>query len=100
MGQNDVIRQIWGKLVTKSIFQRFEKIIPVVVQWDISCQNTAAIREKDRQWNECADLTAAFYHIDRSWLFKTIKQRLQNDMNCKLFDLLETLNNRISRSRA
>ena len=37
------------------------------------------------------DLTAAFDHIDRRWLFKTIKQRLQNNMNCKLFDLLETL---------
>ena len=37
------------------------------------------------------DLTAAFDHIDRRWLFKTIKQRLKNNMNCKLFDLLETL---------
>ena len=37
------------------------------------------------------DLTAAFDHIERRWLFKTIKQRLQNEMDCKLFDLLETL---------
>ena len=37
------------------------------------------------------DLTAAFDHIDRRWLFKTIKQRLQSDIDCKLFDLLETL---------
>ena len=37
------------------------------------------------------DLTAAFDHIDRRWLFKTIKQRLQSDIDCKLFDLLENL---------
>ena len=37
------------------------------------------------------DLTAAFDHIDRRWLFKTIKQRLKSDIDCKLFDLLETL---------
>ena len=37
------------------------------------------------------DLTSAFDHIDRRWLFKTIKQRLQNKLDCKLFDLLELL---------
>ena len=37
------------------------------------------------------DLTAAFYHIDRRWLFKTIKQKLKSDIDCKLFDLLKTL---------
>lgn len=37
------------------------------------------------------DLTAAFDHIERKWLFKTIKQRLKNDANHKLFDLLEAL---------
>ena len=37
------------------------------------------------------DLTAAFDHIERKWLFKTIKQRLQSDTNCKVFDLLEAL---------
>ena len=37
------------------------------------------------------DLTAAFDHIDRRWLFKTIKQRLENEIYCKLFDLLEVL---------
>ena len=37
------------------------------------------------------DLTAAFDHIDRKWLFKTIKQRLKNDTDCKLFNLLESL---------
>ena len=37
------------------------------------------------------DLTAAFDHIDRRWLFKTIKQRLENEIDCKLFDLLEVL---------
>ena len=29
------------------------------------------------------DLTAAFDQIERKWLFKTIKQRLQSDTNCK-----------------
>ena len=33
------------------------------------------------------DLTAAFDHIDRKWLFKTIKQRIKNDTDCKLFFL-------------
>ena len=37
------------------------------------------------------DLTAAFDHIDRRWLFKTIRQKLQGTIDCKLFDLLETL---------
>ena len=37
------------------------------------------------------DLTAAFNHIDRRWLFKTVKQRLQNELDYKLFDLLELL---------
>ena len=37
------------------------------------------------------DLSAAFDHVDRRWLFKTIKQRLQNNIDCKLFELLETL---------
>ena len=37
------------------------------------------------------DLTAAFDHIDRRWLFNTIKQTLQHAIDCKLFDLLETL---------
>ena len=37
------------------------------------------------------DLTAAFDHIERKWLFKMIKQRLQSDTNCKVFDLLEAL---------
>ena len=37
------------------------------------------------------DLTAAFDHIDRKWLFKTIKQRIKNDTDCKLFNILESL---------
>ena len=37
------------------------------------------------------DLTAAFDHIDRKWLFKTIKQRIKNDADCKLFNILESL---------
>ena len=35
------------------------------------------------------DLTAAFDHINRDWLFKTIQQRLMNSN--KLIDLLKTL---------
>ena len=37
------------------------------------------------------DLTAAFDHVDRRWLFRTVKQRIKNETDCKLFDLLETL---------
>ena len=37
------------------------------------------------------DLSAAFDHVDRRWLFRTLKQRIQNNTDCKLFDLLETL---------
>ena len=37
------------------------------------------------------DSTASFDYIERKWLFKTIKQRLQSDTNCKVFDLLEAL---------
>ena len=37
------------------------------------------------------DLTAAFDHIDRKWLFKTIKQRIKTDTDCKLFKILESL---------
>ena len=37
------------------------------------------------------DLSAAFDHVNRRWLFRTIKQRLKRNVDCKLFDLLETL---------
>ena len=37
------------------------------------------------------DLSAAFDHVNRQWLFRTIKQRLPNNTDCKLFDLLEAL---------
>lgn len=37
------------------------------------------------------DLTAAFDHIDRTWLFKSIKQRFHNDADCKLIEILEAL---------
>ena len=37
------------------------------------------------------DLTAAFDHIPRDWLFRSIKIRFPDDANLKLFDLLEKL---------
>ena len=37
------------------------------------------------------DLTAAFDHVNRRWLFRTLRQRLKDNIDCKLFDLLETL---------
>lgn len=37
------------------------------------------------------DLSAAFDHINRKWLFKTIRQRFTNDQETKLIDILESL---------
>ena len=37
------------------------------------------------------DLSAAFDHVDRKWLFDTIRQRLPEEWNGKLFKLLESL---------
>ena len=37
------------------------------------------------------DLTAAFDHIERSWMFKSIYQRLKPDADRKLIELLESL---------
>ena len=37
------------------------------------------------------DLTAAFDHIKRSWMFKTIRQRLGEEADSKLIELLESL---------
>ena len=37
------------------------------------------------------DLSAAFDHINRKWLFKTIRQRFANDQETKLIDILESL---------
>ena len=37
------------------------------------------------------DLSAAFDHVNRRWLFRSIKQRLKGNVDCKLFDLLEAL---------
>ena len=37
------------------------------------------------------DLTAAFDHIERNWMFKTIHQRLHRDTDSKLIQLLESL---------
>ena len=37
------------------------------------------------------DLTAAFDHVERSWLFKSIHKRLKNDTQRKLFQLIESL---------
>ena len=37
------------------------------------------------------DLSAAFDHVDRKWLFKSIRQRLPEGWNAKLFQLLESL---------
>ena len=38
-----------------------------------------------------ADLTAAFGHIPRDWLFQSIRMRFDNDADLKLFDILEKL---------
>ena len=37
------------------------------------------------------DLTAAFDHVERSWLFKSIHQRLANGLEKKLIKLIESL---------
>ena len=37
------------------------------------------------------DLTAAFDHIDRKWMFASIHQRLTPESNRKLFELLESI---------
>ena len=37
------------------------------------------------------DLTAAFDHVERNWMFKTIHQRLGPDVDRKLIQLLESL---------
>lgn len=34
------------------------------------------------------DLSAAFDHINRKWLFKTIRQRFSDEQETKLIDLL------------
>jgi sorting nexin-29 len=37
------------------------------------------------------DLTAAFDHVNRDWMFESILQRLPNDSNKKLFRLLQSI---------
>ena len=37
------------------------------------------------------DLTAAFDHINRKWLFKSIKARFSRDQDVKLIEILEKL---------
>ena len=37
------------------------------------------------------DLTAAFDHVDRGWMFQSIYQRLPKETNRKLFELIESL---------
>ena len=37
------------------------------------------------------DLSAAFDHVNRKWIFKTINQRLSSNSNKKLFQLLESI---------
>jgi len=37
------------------------------------------------------DLTAAFDHIPRKWLFDSIRLRFREGENAKLFDILENL---------
>ena len=37
------------------------------------------------------DLTAAFDHIERNWLFKIIKQRVPDSANLKLFELIQAI---------
>ena len=39
------------------------------------------------------DLSAAFVHIDRKWLFKSIQQRFASDTNTNLVDIMESLYN-------
>ena len=37
------------------------------------------------------DLSAAFDHVDRGWMFKSIKNRFKNGANTELIQLLENL---------
>ena len=37
------------------------------------------------------DLTAAFDHIDRTWLFQSIRQRVRPGANIQLFQLIESV---------
>ena len=37
------------------------------------------------------DLTAAFDHVDRKWMFSSIHQRLSPNTNTKLFELMESI---------
>ena len=37
------------------------------------------------------DLSAAFDHVERRWMFKSIYQRLSPTSNLKLFNLLESI---------
>ena len=37
------------------------------------------------------DLSAAFDHVNRKWMFKTISQRLPEECNVKLFQILESI---------
>ena len=35
------------------------------------------------------DLSAAFDHVDRKWLFRSIKQRFGGDFDLKLIEIME-----------
>ena len=49
-------------------------------------------RKMNRQaYTLFVDLTAAFDHVNRKWMFKSIYQRLSPNMNRKLIELLEEL---------
>ena len=37
------------------------------------------------------DFTVAFDHVNRNWMFKSVKQRLSPGTNVKLFNLLESI---------
>ena len=50
-----------------------------------------ARRRRNRVFAIFVDLTAAFDHVNRKWLFKSIKQRFKANSDTKLFQLLEIL---------
>ena len=59
-----------------------------------------ARRRKNQIFAIFVDLTAAFDHVNRKWLFKSIKQRFKANSDMKLVELLETLYQHTSTSLA
>ena len=50
-----------------------------------------AFKKKEKVFALFVDLSAAFDHVERSWLFKSIFQRINSEQHEKLFNLLKSL---------